>query len=162
MGVRRAWKLRDSGVIQKIIFHPLQPSYLPFHVLEASSKGLFVACSTRLKPFSILTFCLCCSSSGKCNCSKPGNSQGKALLPKPFLGAWWFFQTPYSGGGNGSCHQSTGTCRSDQNKQFGTARRVKGQAQRCCSRPSMGGKLLPALHRDVFGTARAQVEMGGH
>lgn len=109
-----------------------------------------MACSARLMPFSILVFCLCYSSSGKRNCSKPGNSQGKALLPRPFLGAWWLFQTPYTGGGNGSCLQSTGTCKTDQNKHFATPRRVKGAGSEVLLK-ALDGKPLPALQRDVLG-----------
>lgn len=92
---------------------------------QGASCGLLNQAHAFLYPFCLF-----------CNCSKPGNSQDKALLPKPFLGSWWLFQTPCTGGGNGSCHQSTGACRSDQNN-LEHAEGPRGQAQRCCSRPSL-------------------------
>ena len=87
-----------------------------------------MACSARLVPFSLLAFCLCCSSSGKCNCSEPGNSHSKSLLPKPSFVLGGSFQTLYAGRGDCSGNQTTRTCNSNQNKCFATPRRVKTES----------------------------------
>lgn len=96
-----------------------------------------MACSATLMPFPSLAFCLCCSSSGKCNAASLEIVRARLSSPNVSLVLGGSFKPHTLVEAMAAAIRALGHAKMTK-QTFCHTQKGQGGGQRCCSRPSMG------------------------